>query len=153
MKNYRSLIQCIFILSVLMFSCRDVKELQLTGIKGFNVTKIDTKGVEGDIMLGIKNPNNFGFSLYKSEFGVSYSGIHLGNAKLAKRVRIKANQEDTYAFRLKGDLSQVNLVDVMKLLNGSTFKNVVEVKGNLKAGKFFIKKNVPVDLRENIRLR
>jgi LEA14-like dessication related protein len=152
MKQIRPLLPIFILLSVFLFSCRDLRELQVTGVKGFTVKKIDTKGVEGDILLGLKNPNPYGFSIYKSTFDVSYSGIYLGKAKLAKRVRIKANQEDTYAFNLKGDLSQVNLVDVMKLLNGSSFKNTIEIKGNLRAGKFYLIKKIPVDVKENIRL-
>jgi LEA14-like dessication related protein len=153
MKSRSPLFFAIVLAQLFIFSsCREIKDLELTGIKGFKINRIDTKGVDGDILLGIKNPNRFGFSLYKSEFDISYSGIYLGKAKLAKKVRIKANAEETYAFNLNGDLTNVNLMDVMKLLSGATFKNTLEVKGNLRAGKFYLKKNIPVNLTENIKL-
>jgi LEA14-like dessication related protein len=139
--------------SLVFSSCRNYKELEMTGIKGFKINTINTKGIDGDILIGIRNPNRFGFSIYKSNFDVRYSGIYLGKARLSKRVRIKANQEETYAFNLNGDFTNVNLMDVMKLLSGAQFKNTVEVKGDLKAGKFFIKKRIPVDLKENLKLQ
>ena len=145
----------IILLTAILFfsSCRDYKELELTGVKGFKINTINTKGIDGDILIGIRNPNRFGFSIYKSIFDVKYSGIYLGKARLSKRVHIKANQEETYAFNLTGDFTNVNLMDVMKLLNGASFKNTVEVKGDLKAGKFFIKKRIPVDLKESLKLQ
>ncbi len=141
------------LITIFLSSCRNYKELEITGVKGFKVNTINTKGIDGDILIGIHNPNRFGFSIYKSNFDVKYCGIYLGKAKLAKRVHIKANQEETYAFNLNGDFTNVNLMDVMRLLSGASFKNSVEVKGDLRAGKFFIKKRIPVDLKESLKLQ
>lgn len=134
------------------FGCKELKELQYTGVKGFKVKKISTAGIDADILLGIKNPNAYGFSIYKSEFDVSYSGIYLGKAKLTKRVHISGNAEETYSFNLKSDFKNVNLTDVMTLLAGSTKKGMIEIKGNLKAGKFYLKKRFPVDVKERVGL-
>lgn len=137
---------------VLLTSCGSMKEITCTGVKGFKINKIGMEGIDGDLILRLKNPNNFGFSIYKSEFDVTYSGIYLGKATLDKKVRIKRQSEEDYSFHLKKDFKDVNLVDVMKLLKGATFKNTVEVKGDLKVGKFYVRKRVPVDLKENLGL-
>jgi LEA14-like dessication related protein len=151
MKN---VFRILSLLSLLIFfnSCRSFKEVQITGVKGFKVNKINTEGIDGDIMIGIKNPHNSGFSIYKSEFDVSYSGVYLGKAKLTKRIHINANAESTYSFNLKNDFKGANLVDIMKLLSGTMLKNTIEVKGNLKVGKFYLKKKIPIDVSEKIRL-
>jgi LEA14-like dessication related protein len=133
-----------------LVSCKNFKEVQCTGVKGFKVGKISTAGLDADIMLGIKNPNSFGFSIYKSEFDISYGGIYLGKAKLSKRVHIGANAEQTYSFNLKSDFKNINLADVMSLLSGASRKGMLEVKGDLKAGKLFVKKKFPVDVKERI---
>lgn len=143
------------VLLIILFSftsCRDFKEVQCTGVKGFNVNKIGADGIDGDLLLGIRNPNRFGFSIYRSEFDVTYSGIYLGKAKLTKRVHINGSAEGVYSFNLANDFKNVNLSDVLKLLGGATFKNQVEVKGNLKVGKLFLKKKIPVEVRERINL-
>lgn len=136
---------------LLLVSCRDFKEVQVTGVKGFKVNKIDAKGINADLLLGVKNPNNTGFSIYRSEFDVIYNGINLGKARSSKRVHIKANAEETYSFNLKSDFKDINLMDIMKLVQGGG-NGMVQVKGDLKAGKFYLKKKFPVDVKERARL-
>ena len=144
----------LFVLSILLFftGCKELKEVQCTGVKGFKVSRIDTKGLDADIMLGVKNPNNYGFSIYKSEFDVSYSGIYLGKAKLKKKVHINANAEETYSFNLVSDFKNMNLAEIMSLISGSSRKGMIEVKGRLNAGKFLLKKSFPVDIKEKVGL-
>lgn len=142
----------LFLFSLYFSSCKNLKELECTGVTGFKVNKISTEGIDGDIQLSIKNPNRVGFSIYKSEFDIRYSGVYLGKAKLHKKVHIKANKEEAYSFNIKNDFKDVNLIDVMKLLGGATFKNQIEVKGDLKVGKMYIKKKIPVDLKEKLSI-
>jgi LEA14-like dessication related protein len=139
-----------FASALLLTACSNFKEIECTGVKGFKVNKINTEGISADIFLGIKNPNNYGFSIYKSECDVTYSGIYLGRAKLTKRVRIKAKEEETYGFTLSSDFKDVNVMSVLKLLNGASRKDLLEVKGEIKTGKFFMTKKMPVDVKEKI---
>jgi LEA14-like dessication related protein len=133
------------------FGCKDFKEAQVTGVKGFKVTKANTDGIEADVVVGIKNPNSVGFSVYPSEFDVAVAGIRLGKAKLYKRVKIKPGAEKDYTFRLKSSFKDINLMDVSNLLSGKK-RGVIELNGDLKAGKFFVKKRFPVNLKEKIDL-
>jgi LEA14-like dessication related protein len=104
-------------------------------------------------MLGVKNPNTIGFSVYRSKFDVVYNGINLGQAKSSRRVHIDANTEKTYAFRLKSDFKNVNLMDIMKLVNGGGGSGMIEIKGDMKIGKFFfIRKKFPVHVKERARM-
>jgi LEA14-like dessication related protein len=103
-------------------------------------------------MVTLKNPNPYGFSIYRSEFDVTYSGVYLGKAKLAKKVRIQANEEKTYSFTVSNDFKGVSLTEVMKVLSGASFKNQLELKGDLNAGKFLIRKKFPVSESERIKL-
>lgn len=144
-------ILCVFIFLLVLQSCKDFKEVQYTGVKGFKVDKLDISGLEGDIMVGIKNPNSFGFSFYKSSFDVTYNGVNLGTAHLTKRVHINANGEETYPFKINSSFKNTSLTDVMKIMqSGSSGK--IQIKGNLKAGKFLLRKKFPVDLKERVSL-
>lgn len=129
-------------------SCKNFKEVQCTGVRGFSINKVNTEGLDANILLGIKNPNSFGFSIYRSEFDVMYSGVNLGKARLTKRVHINANAEETYSFNLKSDFKNVNMMDIMKLMSGG--RDMIEVKGDLKAGKLFIKKKFPIHVKERL---
>lgn len=121
------------------------------GVKSFRLTKVNSDDLEGEVILGIKNPNPQGFSIYPSEFDVVYSGIKMGKARLYKRVHIEGNSEKLYTFKLKTSLKDISLMDVMGLLGGGKLGNI-EAKGNLKVGKFFIKKRIPVNISEKIGL-
>lgn len=139
------------LVAMLIFtSCKDFKEAQCTGVTGFKINKVDMNGIDADIILGIKNPNSIGFSIYPSEFDVKLAGIGLGKAKLKKRVHIDANTEKNYTFNLKSSFKDMNMMDVMKLVN-SGGSGMIQVKGDLKAGKFYLKKKLPVDEKHSLR--
>lgn len=142
----------LFVSLIFLFACKDFKEIQVTGVKGFKVNKIDASGINADLMLDINNPNAMGFSIYRSEFDVMYNGINLGKARSSKRVHISPNTQQTYSFNLKSDFKNINLMDIMKLVNGGGGNGMVHVKGDLKAGKFYLKKKFPVDVKERARL-
>jgi LEA14-like dessication related protein len=151
-KKIKSLLYLAIFCSLAFTSCKSLKEVEVTGVKGFKVNKIDTEGINADIFLGIKNPNRIGFSIYKSTFDISYDGMHLGTARSLTRVHIDARTEKNYSFNLSGSLQNSNLISVVKMIYGAG-KGQLEVKGNLKVGKFFLKKKIPVDFKERISLR
>ncbi len=132
-------------------SCKEFKDVEVTGVKSFRLTKISGDGIEGEVIIGIKNPNTFGFLIYPSEFDITYSGMKMGKARLFKKVRIEANSEKPYVFKLKTDLKDLNLIEVLGMVSGGKMGKI-EVKGTLKAGKFYIKRRVPVDFSEKIGL-
>ena len=150
MKSFIYLIFGIFVLTFL--SCKEFKEAQVTRVESFRLIKVSTEGIEAEIILGIKNPNNIGFSIYPSEFDVIFSGINLGKAKLYKRVNINANSEKPYVFKLKSSFQKFNFMDITNLLSGNKM-GMVEVKGDLIAGKFYLKKRFPVNIREKADLK
>ena len=149
MSKFRFLI--FFSAFFLFNSCKEFKEVEVTGVKSFRLTKMNTEGIEGEVILGIKNPNATGFSIYPSEFDIVYSGIKMGKARLSKRVHIDGNSEKPYVFKLKTNLKDINPMDIMGLLGGGKLGKI-EVKGNLKAGKMYLKKRFPVDISEKIGL-
>lgn len=141
-------------LTLCFTSCRDFKDLECTGVSGFTINKINTDGINADIKLKIKNPNSIGFSIYKSEADISYSGIYLGKAKIEKRIYIAAFSEENYSVNLNGDFKDINIADIIKLLGTASVSRlgVIEVKGNIYAGKFLMKRKFPVDVKERIGL-
>ncbi len=141
----------LFPLLLALCGCKEFQEVQVAGVDGFSVSKLSLEGIEGDVRLRIRNPNDIGFSIYPSEFDVTYSGIHLGKARLSKRVHISANTEKTYTFHLKSSFSGLDLMDLTRLLNGNNL-GMIELNGDLKAGKFYLKKRYPVHYKEKTGL-
>lgn len=132
-------------------SCKEYEEIKVTNVENFYINKITVDGIEAEVKLRIKNPNNVGFSIYPSEFDVTFSGIRLGKAKLDKRVHINASQESVYTFKLKSSLGELNLFDAMQLLNSGKMGKI-EISGDLKAGKFLIRKKYAVNYSDKVQL-
>ena len=103
-------------------------------------------------MLTLKNPNRVGFKLFPSKFDVSYGNVKLGTAELVDKVKIKGKEEATYTFQLRGDLKNVNLVEVFNLIKNRG-ANALVVKGNLRIGKLFSWGSFPVEIKENVNLK
>ncbi|MBS1650525.1 MAG: LEA type 2 family protein [Bacteroidetes bacterium] len=140
-----------FIVVVIFFiSCKPLKEAEFTGIKNFKINKINQSGIDADVAIGIKNPNNIGFNVYPSNFNVVISGVNLGTAHSTKRVKIKAKTEKEYNFHLKSDFKSVSLTDILKMLGGGLNFGNIEVKGYVKIGKFLIRKKVPINAKERM---
>jgi len=139
------------ILSISFSSCKEFEEIKVIDIDSFHVNKLTPEGIEAEINLKIKNPNTYGFSIYPSEFEISFSGIRLGKAKLHKRVHIAANNEKVYTFNLKSKISDLNPLDMIRLLNSDNLGKT-EVKGELKVGKFYFKKKFNVNYTDKVKI-
>ncbi len=68
-----------------------------------------------------------------------------------KRVRIGAKCEKVYTFQLKSKISDLNPLDLLRLLNSENLGKI-DVKGDLKVGKFFIKKKFPVNYSDKVKI-
>ena len=141
----------IIITSVFLFSCREMKEIKVTSVEGFYVNKLTVENIDAEVKLKIDNPNTMGFSIYPSEFDVTFSGIRLGKAKLHKRVQLNANSEKVYSFKIDSKLSELNPLDILRLINMENLGKI-EVNGDLKVGKFYFKKKYPVNYTDKVKL-
>ena len=107
----------------------------------------------GTFSIKIKNPNWMGGYIYSGEFDVKYEGIDIGSTKLIKKVFIEANSEKSYEFNFKSDFKKLDLMDIMKLISSISAKGNIELKGDLYVGRFYIKKKIPILLKENVGLK
>jgi LEA14-like dessication related protein len=142
-----------FIFSLLFSSCKDYQDVTVSGISGFKVNKLDQSGVEIELSVKIKNPNNYGFNIYKPDIDASINDISVGKLKMKKRIHVGANSDDSHTFTLGCDFSKVGLADVANLMAMALQKNVkVGLHGTVKAGNLFYKKSFQVDRTEKVKL-
>ncbi|MBC7865191.1 MAG: LEA type 2 family protein [Bacteroidia bacterium] len=116
----------------------------------FKITKMTPQGIEAEITVNIKNPNDQSFKIYRSYFDLTYQGIALGRAYMHKKVKVPANSDQKHTFVLKGSLKGVSMEDMTKLMNGKA--GTLEIDGKLKAGKWFYKKKFDVKHKQKISL-
>lgn len=137
--------------SLFLLSCKGYKEITVTNVESFYLNKITTDKIEAELNVKINNPNTMGFSIYPSECDVVFSGIRLGKAKLDKRVHIDGKSEKVYSFKLNSKIADLNPLDALRLLNLEKLGSI-EVKGELKAGKFYLKKKIPVNYTDKVKI-
>ena len=140
-------------ITILFASCGDFQEVTFSGIEKMQLIKLSQKGVEADITAKIKNPNKQSFTIYKSDMDVTISGVNAGKAHLANNVKIRGNSEDSYTFKVKSDFSGLSMEDIPKVIAMAMSRNVkIGIKGNLRVGKLFVKRNFPVDMTQSVPL-
>ena len=136
-----------------IFSCANLQDLTFSGIENVQLSSLSEQGVEALITVRIKNPNSISFTIYKSDMDVTLSGINAGQAHITDNVKINARSEEAYTFKVKSDFTHLNLMDIPKIISMALSKNVkIGLKGNLKAGKLFLKRSYPIDITQNVPL-
>lgn len=140
---------CVFLCS----SCGDFQDVTFGGIQGVKVGKMSQQGVEAEVSIKISNPNHTAFHIYPSAMDLTLNGTSAGKAMLTNNVRIRANAEDVYVFRLKSDFSGLGTTALSQLIAMAMSRNVkVGLKGDLKVGKFLVRKRYPVDFTKSVPL-
>ena len=137
MKVFRLFVLAIVSLS--FASCEEMQDLKVIDVDSFFINKLSKEGIVAELKLKVQNPNKMGFSIYPSTFDIIFNGVRLGKARLAKRVHIGGNSERVYTFTLKSQLEDINPLDFIRLLNPENLGKI-ELKGDLKAGKLYMKK-------------
>jgi LEA14-like dessication related protein len=125
----------------------ELKEISINQITNFKINKIDLKSIDAEISVSITNPNSKSFKIYRSRAEVFVVGSNLGTAKIVKKVKIPANSVIDNIFVLHGDFKDLNLGTLANITMG---KPAVEIKGYLKAGKWFYKKKFPINEKQKI---
>ena len=152
MKKYLlPIVYCL--LPAVFFSCAGIKPATIGGIENTRVNSLSTAGADFNFDMRIKNPNKMGVTVFPSTFEASVNGIDIGTVKLDKKVRIKANSDNTSEFHIKTDFSKIALADISKVISMVASKSAtVSLKGEVRVGKWYYKKRFPVEFKKPISL-
>jgi len=132
------------ILSLFLSSCSSYKEVTIQGIENFSIKKINKKEMQTEIVVKIKNPNNFGFYIYSGKANIYLSNIPLGKAVLSKKVYIAPNSTETYPFLLNTSFDKISLQDVISNFSLSGIGKI-KIDGHVKVGKFLIRRKIKIN--------
>lgn len=148
----KTLFYLLILFSLSFTSCRELKEVSFNGVESAKIVSATPKGLEALIAVKIKNDNKIGFKVYKSGFDVTVNGVNLGKMYISEKIKIKANSEKTYTFKLKSDFANQN-ISLPQLMSLATSKSLkINIKGELKGGALFYKKRFPIAITETVPL-
>jgi LEA14-like dessication related protein len=141
------------LLSVGFFSCKEIQPVTIGGIENVKLHKLSREGIEFDLGIKIKNPNKIGITVFPASFALTINDIDAGNIKLNKKVKIKGNSDEVLIFQIKSDFSKLRLEDITKVLSIISSKSAtIYIKGEIKVGKWYYRKKIPVEMMKTISL-
>ncbi len=150
MKNHLLPVAYCLLLTVLV-SCAEIKPATIGGVENPQVKNFSTAGVDFTFDMRIKNPNKMGVTVFPTAFDATVGGISIGKVKLNKKVRIKANSDNTSQFHIKSDFTKLNLTDIGNVVAMVSSRSAeVSLKGEVKVGKWYYKKRFPIEFKKKI---
>jgi LEA14-like dessication related protein len=139
------------ILTGVLSAC-SIKMVEIGKIEGVNITNISKDKVEIELLVPVKNPNNFGFRIAKADIELWLNGKCMGQVKKTGRIRIPANSSETHAFKLEVKYDKIAESAGGMLL--SVLKNKVDLKakGKIKICKFIFCKKLEINEDHAVKL-
>ena len=143
------------ITAIFFSSCKETQMLPatITKVDGVKISGFSLTGIKGKLKVKIKNPNPTDVTVFRSNLEVKVNDISVGNAGIKRRIVIPANSEVEQELSFKPAYSKMGLSDIPKVIATVKEKKFnVSLKGNLKEGKRFHKKQIYVNVTNEINV-
>ncbi len=153
MKNsFFKLPLLLVLLSVISFSCFEIKPVEVGDIQGIRIKKLSGKSVSLDVLLPINNPNTFKFKITGVNLDIVINNVNLGKVKNIDKVTVPARSNQTYSFLVEVEFPKIltGAISLFKSLMESRVK--VKLTGHIKVRAFFISKTIKVNEEKTVKL-
>ncbi len=153
MKNNIKLLSLLAIISLFLSSCLEYKEVEVVKVIDVGIKDISAKGVDVEVAMQVKNPNNYNISIVNSDLNLFLRGNKMGTATIKEKVTLKKKSNAVYRFILQSsfkDIAGGGLPVLMGLMTEPTME--VQILGDIKAQAKGFSKKVPVDFTEKVKL-
>ncbi|MDG1477572.1 MAG: LEA type 2 family protein [Vicingaceae bacterium] len=129
---------------------RDVEMIEVTdvGVKDFTA-----KGVEVEVAMQIKNPNNYNISIVDSDLTLFAQGNKVGTANIENKVTLPKKSNQIHRFTITSSLKDMGSSAfplLMTVMGGEPIE--LQITGDIKAKAKGIGKRFPVDFKEKVTL-
>tara|TARA_B100000809_G_scaffold264795_1_gene321636 strand:+ start:1486 stop:1953 length:468 start_codon:yes stop_codon:yes gene_type:complete len=134
-------------------SCLSYQEVKVIEVTEVGVKQFTTKGVEVEVAMQIKNPNNYNINIVDSDLELFVKETRIGTATIENKVTLPKKSNQIHRFIIKSSLKDMgaNVFPIlMTVLGGGTID--LQIKGDIKATAKGIGKRFPVDFKEKVKL-
>lgn len=141
----------LFGMLALLSSCLKYEEVKVLGVEDVAVKKFSAKGVELEISVKIKNPNNYKISIVSSDLDLYVNRNKAGKATIMDKIVIPKHSEEIHRF-----IVQANYKEVMAGLKGGIFSILtggsvpLRIKGKITAKAKMLRKSFDVDITKKV---
>ena len=139
-------------LFLLVVSCSPFEEVRIGPATGIEIIGFSGKQVSFKVMVNIENPNRQSYTLRTLDLDVSLNGTYIGRIKSTEKVNIPKQSGKVYTFPLSAELESSSL-SVLTLADLFLNRYIdVELKGMAEINSGLIRKKIPVNEQEKIKL-
>ena len=140
-KTTPSLLLPVFVLIILVTSCRAPKDLEYRDFKNLSVQKLGFASSTIKLDLLYYNPNNFGLQLKNTDLDIYIDSNYLGHSAQEYQITIPKRSEFTLPFQVEVDMKNMLKNALSTLISKQVW---VKVTGTVRLGKANIFKTFPV---------
>lgn len=129
------------------------KEVEVVKVTEVGVKKIALTGIDIEVAMQIKNPNNYNISIVDSDLELFADGKKIGVAQVKEKVTLKKKSNKIYRFTVHTSSEDILSSAIPLLITYFGKDNVsLKVDGSLKAKAKGLSKRFPVNFEERIKI-
>lgn len=152
MKFLKNIVLYSFVFFMLssLFSCF-YKDVEIVRLENAFVKKFSSRGIEAEVFLKVKNPNNYDISIVNSDLDIFINEKSVGKAKISEKITFPKKSEKVHRFMIQSDFDKIGSGLLATLASVIMNQSVnLGIKGDITAKAIMISKKVKVDIRENV---
>jgi LEA14-like dessication related protein len=137
---------------LILFTSCTIREVEIGKIEGVSLKEVTKEHVTLELMVPVKNNNNFSFTISDVNLDLTISNVDLGKVKKATKLKIPANSNAVQTMEF--DIKFSKLASNPLTLLSSILKNKVDLKANgyIKVRKFLFTKKYLVNENQKVKL-
>ncbi len=138
--------QIILVLCLLLTAGCRVNQVEIGDIERMSMEGFDANGLQLKVMIPVKNPNNFPFTITKMDIDININDYDLGTVNKISKIKVPANSDESHPVTFNIDLAGGILgggLAMLRLYRASEYR--VKLKGEIKVRSFLVWKTIPVD--------
>ena len=141
-----------FAILLAVTACVDYKEVEFISLENAELNKISPNGIEADLWVKIKNPNDYKIKVETKDLTFSINGKEIGKAKLAKQLELNKEGTEVYKTGIIVSLPADGNIDLGMTMLMSGGKITLGLKGEIIGKAKGISKTVPIDFTESVSI-
>ncbi|PIP53821.1 MAG: hypothetical protein COX07_08645 [Bacteroidetes bacterium CG23_combo_of_CG06-09_8_20_14_all_32_9] len=139
-------------ISLLLLASCTIREVEIGKIESVSIKDITKEHIALNLMVPVKNNNNFAFTISEVNLDLTLGNVALGKVKQDTKLKIPANSNSIQTVGI--DVKFSKLAENPMLLITSVLKNRVNLKANgyIKVRKFLFNKKYKIDENQSVKL-
>tara|TARA_B110000879_G_scaffold47964_1_gene67628 strand:- start:4482 stop:4928 length:447 start_codon:yes stop_codon:yes gene_type:complete len=141
-----------FALLLTVIACVNYKDVEFLSLENATLNKISPNGIEADLWLKIKNPNDYKIKIETKDLTFSINGKEIGKAQLTEQLELTKEDTETYKTAIIVSLPADGNIDLGMIMLMSGGKITLGIKGEIVGKAKGISKTVLIDFTESISI-